>query len=34
MIPRPPIALTPEERWRELDLLVRNYNAIIAEAWR
>src|SRR5215831_4703049 len=31
MIPRAPRTLTPEERWRELDLLVRNYDAIIAE---
>jgi formylglycine-generating enzyme required for sulfatase activity len=31
MIPRPPRTLTPEERWQELDLLVRNYDAIIAE---
>jgi len=31
MIPRPPRMLTPEERWHELDLLVRNYDAIIAE---
>src|SRR5262245_45691748 len=30
-IPRAPRTLTPEERWRELDLLVRNYDAIIAE---
>src|SRR5262245_3615379 len=31
MIPRAPRTLTPEERWHELDLLVRNYDAIIAE---
>jgi formylglycine-generating enzyme required for sulfatase activity len=31
MIPRAPRTLTPEERWRELDLLVCNYDAIIAE---
>jgi hypothetical protein len=31
MIPRPPRTLTPEERWQELDLLVRNYDGIIAE---
>ena len=31
MIPRAPRTLTPEERWQELDLLVRNYDAIIAE---
>src|SRR5262249_2910960 len=31
MIPRAPRTLTPEERWHEIDLLVRNYDAIIAE---
>src|SRR2546426_847831 len=31
MIPRQPRTLTPEERWQELDLLVRNYDAIIVE---
>jgi len=31
IIPRAPRTLTPEERWHELDLLVRNYDAIIAE---
>jgi hypothetical protein len=31
MIHRPPRTLTPEERWQELDLLVHNYDAIIAE---
>jgi formylglycine-generating enzyme required for sulfatase activity len=31
LIPRAPRTLTPEERWHELDLLVRNYDAIIAE---
>ena len=31
VIPRSPLMLTPEERWRELDRLVRNYDAIIAE---
>jgi formylglycine-generating enzyme required for sulfatase activity len=31
MIPRSPLMLTPEERWRELDRLVHNYDAIIAE---
>jgi formylglycine-generating enzyme required for sulfatase activity len=31
MIPRAPRTLTPEERWHELDLLVRNYDTIIAE---
>ena len=31
LLPRPPRTLTPEERWQELDLLVRNYDAILAE---
>ena len=31
IIPRAPLTLTPEERWRELDQLVHNYDAIIAE---
>ena len=31
IIPRSPLTLTPEERWRELDQLVHNYDAIIAE---
>jgi formylglycine-generating enzyme required for sulfatase activity len=31
MIPRAPRTLTPEERWQALDLLVHNYDAIIAE---
>jgi hypothetical protein len=31
IIPRAPRTLTPEERWQELDRLVRNYDAIIAE---
>jgi formylglycine-generating enzyme required for sulfatase activity len=30
LIPRAPLTLTPEERWRELDRLVHNYDAIIA----
>ena len=29
-IPRTPVTLSEEERWRELDLLVRDYDAIIA----
>ena len=31
IIPLPPHTLKPEERWQELDLLVRNYDAIIVE---
>jgi hypothetical protein len=31
LIPRQPVRLRPEERWRELDLLVNNYDAILAE---
>src|ERR1700740_81801 len=31
IIPLRPRTLKPEERWQELDLLVRNYDAIIAE---
>jgi formylglycine-generating enzyme required for sulfatase activity len=31
IIPRAPLTLTPEERWQELDQLVHNYDAIIAE---
>ena len=30
LIPRPPVRLSEEERFRELDLLVRDYDAIIA----
>ncbi len=31
LLTRAPTPLTPEERWQALDLLVRNYDAIIAE---
>jgi formylglycine-generating enzyme required for sulfatase activity len=31
LLTRAPTPLTPEERWQELDLLIRNYDAIIAE---
>jgi formylglycine-generating enzyme required for sulfatase activity len=31
LIPRQPVRLSPEERWSELDLLVCNYDAILAE---
>src|SRR5262245_5776495 len=30
LLPRTPVRLSEEERFRELDLLVRDYNAIIA----
>src|SRR5574341_1128144 len=30
LIPRTPLTLSAEERWRELDLLVRDYDAIMA----